>query len=106
MTQRQIEDCLQQELKTADHALADAYAHYLASRSATQRPLLEKAQEVWKTYREAECRESAADYEGGTMEAAGYVGCKLEVTRDRLHKLKRTYEEPPFSSTTTSLPPR
>ncbi len=57
--------------------------------------LLDDAQEKWLAFRDAQCAWEVAESSGGTargsMYALSLIACQLEMTRDRIRKLKPGY---------------
>jgi uncharacterized protein YecT (DUF1311 family) len=95
-TQREIEECSRAEFENLNRALETAYSDYLKPLAGREHDLLERAQESWLRYRDANCEASAAVYAGGSLAATELVACKKRLSQERLAELKRIYEEPPF----------
>jgi uncharacterized protein YecT (DUF1311 family) len=59
--------------------------------------LLQRAQETWAAFREADCAEEAALWEAGAMRDAAAARCRLERTAERTRELlakRRAHESP------------
>jgi uncharacterized protein YecT (DUF1311 family) len=67
-TQAELDDCFSTLAKKADANLKTVYSHYLHILSGEDRSSLQKAQDAWLRYREAECRVSA-----GAVRAAANI---------------------------------
>lgn len=50
-------------------------------------PALQKSQEAWVGYREAQCRFVGATFGGGSGTGIGIQNCRITLTRDRISEL-------------------
>ena len=95
-TQREIEACTRVELASANEELEAVLAALKTALDGGHRGRLEKAQEAWRRYRDANCQAAAAAYEGGTLSISELDGCHARLASARVAELKLIYREPPF----------
>jgi len=75
--------CSQREEKVWDGLLNEAYRRLLKGLKAEAAEDVRKAQRIWLTLRDADCRVPYYFYNGGTIVQVLGAGCLLEHTADR-----------------------
>jgi uncharacterized protein YecT (DUF1311 family) len=92
-TTLEMNDCLATQAELADKELAKyleaSRRHY--SDEPKVLAALDKAQNTWLQFREAQCAAVYEIWSGGTIRDAMYGYCRLEQTRRRTHDLWKTY---------------
>lgn len=91
-TQADLDDCFSKLAKKADANLKTVYSHYLHILSGKDRANLQKAQDAWLRYREAECRVSAGGSQGGSEYPMNFDICAKELTLARIREIKSDYK--------------
>jgi uncharacterized protein YecT (DUF1311 family) len=70
-------------------ALVEALLREIRPRlEETERTALEKAQVTWVQYRDAHCDWSASLFEGGSIQPTIHATCVIDLTWERIDKLK------------------
>jgi uncharacterized protein YecT (DUF1311 family) len=89
--------CQAEEAKRADSLEIEQYGaarQALESKgAAVQVPLLDSAEQAWKSYRDAQCEAEAGLYAGGSAAPMMKVVCQGRMARSRTEELKQVYEE-------------
>ena len=75
--------CAQQEAKAWDASLNEEYAALLKLMKPEAAEDIRKAQRIWLTLRDADCRVPYYFYEGGTIVSILGARCQLDHTGDR-----------------------
>ena len=75
--------CAQREMQVWDGLLNEAYTKLLTSLNTEAAEDVRKAQRIWLTLRDADCRVPYYFYEGGTIVQILGASCLLEHTADR-----------------------
>jgi len=92
LTTRDMIDCYKQELEKATQQVG-ALEERIASRlSDEEKAVFKSAIAAWGSYLDANCRSEAVLYKGGTMESVVFLGCKLQLTKERINQLSKTYD--------------
>ena len=87
VVQNDINRCAQDRYDAADRALNDAWR---ALPDATKASLREE-ERAWIARRDAQCKEEAAESEGGSIYPTLYYGCMETKTRERIRALKSSH---------------
>lgn len=84
--------CLIKVRKEVENELDDTYKKALVGRPESDvRTSLEKAQEAWVAYRQANCDAEYATYKGGSMASNMSAICEIRLTRQRIQELNYIY---------------
>jgi uncharacterized protein YecT (DUF1311 family) len=75
--------CAQRETQIWDALLNEAYSKLLTSLNSEAAEDVRKAQRIWLTLRDADCRVPYYFYEGGTIVQVLGASCLLDHTADR-----------------------
>ena len=100
----EINYCLEQDLKAADADLNRVYQAALRTVGKSDvmspadrekwRESLRKAQRLWVSFRDADCRDPITyEWWGGTGTTGAILGCLVEKTRARTKDLQTRYED-------------
>ena len=89
MTQLEMNQCASESYAHADAALKQAYADVQRRSQTSQRLLLEKAQQHWLAYREANCEFQNYNAQEGSVGPMVLALCLTEETQARVSFLKR-----------------
>ena len=90
-TQAEANACARREYQKADSEMVAVYNRLmieLASYGSKDQQRLKRAQASWFQYRDANCENEAAIYEGGSIGPAVYYSCLASVTRGRAKRLE------------------
>src|SRR4051812_34019583 len=87
-TQTDFIRCSEKALDKADAALTRTYAALLTDLDADHKPILEKSQQAWAKFREAECALQSSESLGGSAQAQLYDECKAAMADERATALK------------------
>lgn len=83
--------CSNEELKTADKMLNDAYNQRRSRLDELGNKLLRDAQRAWIKFRDAECAYDRDIARGGTMAPLLQLGCLTQMTRERTNALLSSF---------------
>lgn len=84
VVQNDLNQCAQDRYDAADRALNDVWRALPDARKTA----LRGGERAWIARRDADCKEEAAENEGGSIYPMVYFGCMEKKTRDRADWLK------------------
>lgn len=87
-TQAEMNTCADQDYKTADAELNQAYQSIRSQQSKSGKQALEGAEAAWISFRDLDCAFAGSQFEGGSVEPMIYSGCLSERTKARLKELQ------------------
>lgn len=90
-TQAEANACARHDYQKADAEMNAVYNRLmteLAGYGSKDQQRLRRAQAWWFQYRDANCENEAAIYEGGSIRPAVYYSCLASVTRERAKRLE------------------
>lgn len=90
-TQAEANACARREYQKADSEMVAVYHRLmieLASYGDKHQQRLRRAQASWFQYRDVNCENEAAIYEGGSIRPAVYYSCLASVTQERAKRLE------------------
>jgi uncharacterized protein YecT (DUF1311 family) len=85
--------CFKAEYAKADASLHATYLRYLKILKETDKANLINVQNVWLKYRDAECKVTSSQYEGGSMQPTQFYGCMQSLTSRRQVEIKNDYAD-------------
>jgi uncharacterized protein YecT (DUF1311 family) len=92
-TQLDFTQCAEKTLSREDAVLAKVYAALVKDLDDQHRPVLQKAQKAWESFRGAECELQASENLGGSMYAQVYDDCRAAMANSRVVDLQRVRKD-------------
>jgi uncharacterized protein YecT (DUF1311 family) len=93
LPQQPMNVCFGLIARQAEGARARAYDDLLGVVDGKERGQLEAAEKAWRAYRDAECRQEAGRYEGGSLAPTIHASCVIGLTEERTRLLERLRKE-------------
>ena len=87
-----MKECDGAELQRRDAMLNQLYQELLHTVKPERQELLRRAERAWLAFMEAECAFSSSAEAGGMDEPIVYNGCRLELTAQRVERLKKALD--------------
>lgn len=87
-----IYQCQAETLEAEDLRLNDLYKKALAKLDKEGKKKLQKAQQMWIPFRDANCEVAADEMRGGTFEKVLRIGCLASETKERADELQDIVE--------------
>jgi uncharacterized protein YecT (DUF1311 family) len=88
MNQNDMNICASQDFDRSDAKLNKVYKALVAKLEGKEIDQLKEAQRAWLTYRDAECRYTVRQNEGGSIYPTVWFGCLTQQTETRTKQLQ------------------
>jgi uncharacterized protein YecT (DUF1311 family) len=92
-TTQETEICAAAQQRVTSKELREALERLAERLSPARRAALNEAQVAWEAFRATECRFIGLEYEGGTAERLSEGLCYLDLTRERLARIREIMAE-------------
>ncbi|HUP61071.1 MAG TPA: lysozyme inhibitor LprI family protein [Thermoanaerobaculia bacterium] len=92
-TTRETEICAAEQQRVTSKELREALWRLAERLSPARRTALNEAQVAWEAFRAKECRFVGLEYEGGTAENFSESLCYLDLTRERMARIREVTSE-------------
>ncbi|MBU3824199.1 MAG: DUF1311 domain-containing protein [Candidatus Oceanisphaera merdipullorum] len=92
-TQTELDQHTAVSQQKAELALDKAYLQLMTSLEAEQHAPLEKAQQAWLTFRDAQAEFRSTTFAGGSIQPLVYNEALTELTQQRTQQLDRLFQE-------------